>query len=191
MEAPFTGVVMAGGCSRRMGSDKALIVACGKTLIEGQAQTLEKAGANEVVISCRHEQPYGGFGYPLVFDEFPDRGPIGGISSALSHAQNPWICVLAVDLPKLPSEYLMKLFHRCGKGIGAIPRWNGRFEPLAAFYPQSALPLVSDRIMRGLFSLQALVDEGIRQNSLLAVPVLAHEERFFDNWNSPEAIEEK
>ena len=56
-DASFTGVVLAGGYSRRMGSDKALIGASGKTLLKRQAQVLRDACASEVLISCRPEQP--------------------------------------------------------------------------------------------------------------------------------------
>lgn len=185
----FTGVVLAGGYSRRMGCDKALIGVSGKTRLERQAQTLLEAGAGEVMISCRSEQPYGGLGFPLVFDEFRDLGPIGGICAALARAQNPLVCILAVDLPKLPPEYLRMLLSQCRPGMGVIPRRGNFYEPLAAFYPRAACELALARVSRGLYSLQSLVEEGIKQRQLTSIPILDREESYFFNYNSPEPIE--
>lgn len=97
------GFVLAGGLSRRMGSDKALVEFAGRPLIARALAILRSAGFSASVAGARSDLS----GYaPVVADTEPDRGPLGGICSALSHARAEWSVFLPVDLPLLPAPLL-------------------------------------------------------------------------------------
>jgi molybdopterin-guanine dinucleotide biosynthesis protein A len=67
-----------------------------------------------------------------------EAGPLAGIERVLAVASARLVLVLAVDMPNMTSSFLRRLAANCKGGVGAIPRLNGRVEPLAAFYPTSA-----------------------------------------------------
>ena len=96
------GLVLAGGQSRRMGQDKALMHYHGHTLIEHAAVMLEKAGCHQVLIS--RNQP----GY--LNDILPQNGPLGGVHAALSMLKTgDELLVVPVDMPKLCVAFLKAL----------------------------------------------------------------------------------
>lgn len=99
MPAEFTGVVLAGGRSLRMGRDKALLPwGCG-TLLDRMVGRLRDAGATRVLVSG--DRP----GYDAVADEVPGRGPVGGLQAVMACVEGPLV-VVPVDLPRLRMDRL-------------------------------------------------------------------------------------
>ena len=97
------GVVLAGGRSQRMGADKAQLVWHGQRLIDRCAEWLRAAGCSRVLVSGNYPQ------YPHVPDQFPERGPLGGLASvAASEAESRWL-VSAIDQPLLDANLLREL----------------------------------------------------------------------------------
>lgn len=97
------GVVLAGGRSKRMGSDKAQLLWQGRRLIDRSFELLRAAGCSRVVVSGDYPQ------YPHIPDQFPDRGPLGGLASvAQSEPESRWL-VSAIDQPLLDVSMLRAL----------------------------------------------------------------------------------
>jgi molybdopterin-guanine dinucleotide biosynthesis protein A len=131
----LTLVIQAGGESRRMGQDKALLPFQGRTLIErvlGRASHL----ADEVLVTTNKPENYAFLGLKLVPDVIPGRGALGGLYTALSAAAQPLVAVVACDMPFVSSELLA--FERdllLKEGFdAAIPRTAGGTEPFHAVY---------------------------------------------------------
>jgi molybdopterin-guanine dinucleotide biosynthesis protein A len=165
------GVVLAGGESRRMGRDKALVEVAGEPLWKRQAAVLRGAGASRVVLVRRAEQAP--IDYPdCRFDSFRDCGPLAGIHAALEIGDDSHVAILAVDMPGIDSAWFEWLGRSCGPGLGAVAGDESLLEPLAAVYPAAALPEVSARLARRELSLQnlarALASRGMM--SILALP---------------------
>src|SRR5689334_5170009 len=138
---PFTAVLLAGGASRRMGVDKALLpVPEGKSRVrplwQHQLGTLETLGPVEVLVSGPARP-----GFPArlrcVPDDVPARGPLGGLAACLAQVTTPWMLVLAVDLPLMTASFLGGLLQACDAGRGVVPRGPDHYEPLAAVYPRA------------------------------------------------------
>lgn len=89
----FTGVVLAGGRSSRMGRDKALLEIDGRTLLDRAIALLDDAGATTVIVSG--DRPGG------IPDATAGLGPVGGIASVLPHVDDGAMVVLPVDMPAL------------------------------------------------------------------------------------------
>lgn len=102
------GFVLAGGRSRRMGGDKALIHQTGVPLIQRALAVLSTAGLQARIAGARTD--LSSFG-DVVPDEpvHADLGPLSGICSALSVANSRYAVVLPVDLPLIPASLIIYL----------------------------------------------------------------------------------
>ncbi|MDC7684428.1 molybdenum cofactor guanylyltransferase [Asticcacaulis sp. BYS171W] len=101
----ITGIVLCGGKSRRMGSDKTEMLFGEKTWLEHACDTLAEAGAAHIVCAGRPDVELG------VFDVVENCGPVAGICSALSgqEALQDLVIVVPVDMPTLSAPDLIGL----------------------------------------------------------------------------------
>lgn len=184
------GVVLAGGESRRMGRDKAVLTIGGEALPALAARRLAGVCA-ELAVADRGRGLLPGL--PSLADG-PGRGPAAGILGAAAVYPGRPLLVLACDLPRVPAELLAELVQVAGtSAVGwAVPRWQGRVEPLCALYGPAALAALASRVGRGL-----LGPHGLAEEAGLAVRYLEGEEltRFGDpgevflNLNTPGDLE--
>lgn len=200
----FSAVILAGGKSSRMGCDKAFLEIAGQTLLARQIGLAHRLGAVEVFISGRVGVDYSAYGCRVLVDQFPDSGPLGGIESALTEMTSPLLLVLAVDLPEMNAELLRRLAAGAAESFGAIPKLAGHIEPLAAFYPKAALPLLvnlfaalerrsPDRPAKpkqadqeiGAPSAKQFAELCVQSGLACLVELGETDSRFFANWNSP------
>jgi molybdopterin-guanine dinucleotide biosynthesis protein A len=140
----LTLVIQAGGESRRMGKDKALVPFLGQTLVErvlGRVSHL----ADEVLVTTNKPESYAFLGLPLAADVIPGRGALGGLYTALSAAHQLLVAVVACDMPFVSAELLefeRELLEREGYDA-VIPRTEGGTEPFHAIYRrETCLPAV-------------------------------------------------
>ena len=182
----FSGVVIAGGSSTRMGMDKAFLKQAGVSLLDRQLALLKKLGAAELIVSRRKEQLPCCVPGRIVYDKYPDAGPIAGLASAFENARTPFLMVLAVDLPRISFRCLNQMLRLCAAGQGIVPSFNARFEPLAAIYPIEMAGLVNDCMENNRFKLQDLVRLGIAENLLKAQSISERDQSNFCNLNTPQ-----
>lgn len=170
-----------------MGEDKSGLMVDGLQLWERQALLLKAAGAADVVISGHKDGPWTARGYRSVIDVFERAGPIGGIFSVMQELRAERIVVLAVDMPKMQSDFLVRLLDRASEcGVGVVPRLNGYWEPLAAVYSQHLMPLLREHIESSNFELQRLVKSGVDRGVLVALECPENYARsYFLNVNTP------
>ena len=149
------GLLLTGGASRRMGTDKACLVVDGRSLAERGAAAL--AAVCDPVL----EVGPGYSGLPAVREEPPGSGPLAAVGAgwaALSAAghRGP-VLVMAVDMPFVTSALLHLLAHRPGPAT-AVPRSDGRAQPLCARFASEALEQVAGLLASGERSLRALLE---------------------------------
>ena len=135
--------IQAGGESRRMGQDKALLPFIGQPLIQRLVTRLRPI-ANEIIISANKPEAFGFLGLPLFPDEIP-RGALGGLYTAIKKASHPFVAVIACDMPFAnPTllEYQLRLLQDGNDDI-AIPINAAGYEPLHAVYRrETCLPAI-------------------------------------------------
>lgn len=131
----LTVVIQAGGESRRMGRDKALIPFLGKPLIVHVYEKIMSL-ADEVLITTNHPENYEFLEVPLYKDIVKERGALGGIYTALKSANNPVVAIVACDMPFANPELLSIARDRLidGQVDAVIPRSEDGLEPLHAVY---------------------------------------------------------
>jgi len=191
--APLHGLVLAGGLSRRMGRDKALLQFHELPQAVWTARLLA-AFCVDVACSCRPDQDIGAGprrvppgGPRRIHDLLPDQGPMAGLAAA--HADRPqaaWL-VVACDLPRLTADTLRRLVAaRAQDCIATAYRsaHDGLPEPLCTVYEPAAFPIVAAAMAAGLrCPRRLLIGEAARVRLLdLADPGA------LDNANTPEDL---
>jgi len=182
------GLVAAGGFSRRMGRDKALISYHGIPQA-GWTHRLLSGFCVETFLSCRNDQDLGDAGYlPQIHDRTPDAGPLEGLLAAHAiHPRAAWLFV-ACDLPKLTPESLAHLIaHRDPDAIATAFRsaHDGLPEPLCAIYEPSAFPILAEAAANHFRCPRKILIQNEARVRLIDLPDPAA----LDNINHPEEAE--
>jgi len=128
-------VIQAGGESRRMGQDKALMPYLGRPLIQRVVDRLSPI-ADELIVTTNNPDDYRFLNLRLFPDIKPDRGALGGLYTALYSAKHPTVAVVACDMP-FASTSLLEAAGRLlveGDADVVIPDSGNGLEPLHAVY---------------------------------------------------------
>ena len=142
----WTGVVLAGGQSSRMGRDKALVELDGITLLDRTIDLLRPHAKEVLVIG--DPAKYAPEHATVLPDDLPGKGPLGGLVTALKHARYVRLIVLACDLPNISDRLLIHLKNDLiGDYDAVVPRHEGSIEPLAAAYHRHAIELFERNIV--------------------------------------------
>lgn len=179
----LSAVLLAGGVSRRMGTDKATIFFGGKALWQVQLETLQKLEPKEIFVSARIDPPWRRDGVVFVADVPPSRGPLSGLAASLDRMSTSHLVALAIDMPWMDKGYLEFLCAQIEPGRGVLPKVADRAEPLAAIYPREAAIETGKALAGTDFSLQSLVRDLISVGKIRVVPVKQREQKFFRNVN--------
>jgi molybdopterin-guanine dinucleotide biosynthesis protein A len=183
-----TGVVLAGGESRRMGRDKLRLMVGGKPLLARVCLALAPRCDEILVVGgCA---PAGARHVP---DLRPGRqGPLAGIEAGLLAARHRAVFVAAGDMPFLTGDlagYLLGLLS--GDVPAVVPDFGGSLHPVCAAYGHEVRPIVSAALDRGRRSVRELLEDlpgvrYVRQEELqrFGNPVL-----LLTNVNSPEDLD--
>jgi molybdenum cofactor guanylyltransferase len=189
--------VLIGGKSSRFGSDKALAEIGGVTLAERAANTISLAlSPKNIYLVAADENQFPAKGLPknlpVIYDQYKDRGPFGGLNAALSKTEAEWIFVLACDYPHVSIDLLKLLADRTDGIYDAIVpiQPDGRVQPLCAFYRAQTCRKAVEEILRTGVKLPPLrtVLEKIRTRYVQfdELKTLAGARDLFLNLNSPE-----
>jgi len=139
----WTAIVLTGGRSRRLGTDKATVVVAGLRMIDRVVAQLPAVPI--VVVGPDPGIP----GVTVTREDPPGGGPAAALAAGLRHARTPWVAVIAADMP-FAVPMLLSL-PRTGQAV--VPTADGHPQPLCAWYRTSALrglgPGVSLRTVLG------------------------------------------
>jgi molybdenum cofactor guanylyltransferase len=131
-----SGAVLAGGRSRRMGTDKALIRLGGSTLLERSIRTLRSV-VTDVVVAGGDAGRYTSSGVPCLGDAIPEAGPLAGILAALDAARGDAVLVIACDLPFVTSSLMSALLSTDPASPIVVATSGDIIQPLCARYAVS------------------------------------------------------
>lgn len=184
----LSAVILAGGASRRMGQDKAWLRFNGRPLLELAVDKVRKLGIEEVFVSGRWDVDYSSVPCPVLLDLEPEFGPLGGIERALQASHSPLVLVLAVDMPRMTTEFLQRLVDGCDHLTGAVPKLHGRLEPLVAVYPKRCHAFAFELIRLSRHTVRDFVAACRRERAVRIIPVPRWDARCMANWNSREDV---
>ncbi len=149
---PVLGAVLAGGASRRMGTDKSLVDVAGSPLAARAAAALTAAGCDPVVVVGGDAARLGELGLRVVADRCPGEGPLDGIVRALELASGSAAVVVACDMPQLSPATIAALVSALAAADGALDvvvARSQRREPLCAVWAVRALPVLIEAFDHG------------------------------------------
>lgn len=193
----LTAIVLAGGQSKRMGQDKALVAIQGVPLLQRVCDVALQCTPIVYVIAF-HPERYRAIvpptchllqEYALPGENTP-HGPLIGFAQALQslqpEAKTEWVLLLACDLPSLSAERLQqwaRALEHVGNAIALLPRSTKGWEPLCGFYRTSCLASLQAAIEHGDRSFQSwLAGERVQE-----LPINDHQMLF--NCNTPHDLE--
>jgi molybdopterin-guanine dinucleotide biosynthesis protein A len=110
----LTGVILAGGLSRRLGRDKATLQLHGRPLARWVAAALQPL-VRELWLVTNQPLEHRVLDLPMLTDLLPSRGPLGGLLTALFFSRTPWVLAASVDSPLLSTDLLAALAHRAAR----------------------------------------------------------------------------
>ena len=155
---PVTVAILAGGKSSRMGRDKAFVPFNGRFLIQTVIDSVRGLG-DELLIIANTPADYAQFNLPIFSDRFPDHGSLGGIQTAVYHADHPHTLVVACDMPWLNRDLLRHLISLRHEADIVVPRWTKYPEPLHAVYNKNCLPAIDKRVASKQLKIIRFYDE--------------------------------
>ncbi len=213
-----SGIVLAGGQSRRLGRNKAVEPFAGQPLLRRALLRVAQVTApygNDCIVVAADESSAGAL--PLlddtrvVLDLYPGLGSLGGIFSGLSAARHPWAIVAGCDMPFLNPELLRYLLslregstptnaqrrrattQPCADGHWDVvaPVVDGRPEPLHAVYSRACLPHIEERLKAGQLKITGFYDK-VRVRYVEESEILRFDPELlsFFNVNSPDQLEQ-
>ncbi len=185
----WTGFVLAGGQSSRMGTDKAFVELEGRTLLTRTLALAQKVAEDVRILGSKEK--FASFG-SVVEDEFPNHGPLGGIHAALRASATDLNLILAVDMPFLEIRFLQYLLREAVRAEGAVvtvARAGGGWQPLCAAYRKRFAELAEPSLRQG----KNKIDPLFRQIELRVVEETEIEQQgfssiMFRNLNTPEEL---
>ncbi len=184
---PISVMVLAGGQSRRMGTNKALLeLPSGETLIERVLAALRPL-ADDLLIVSNTPELYAHLDVRQASDEFVGAGPLAGLHAGLQAARHDWTFAVACDMP-LVDHRLVRFMAVLTEGHDAIVPWvDGELEPLHALYSKRCLPAIVSHLEadhRRMISF--LGDIRLRRVEASEIALFDPEGRSFFNANTPE-----
>ena len=161
---PITGVILAGGHSRRMGQNKALMYLGTDTVIEhviGQVLAV----TNDLLLITNTPEPYTHLDLPMHPDLVSNKGALGGIYTGLTYATNSSVLCVACDMPLLRPPLLHHLISSVGDHDAVVPYVKAlncyptrTFQTLCAVYSKRCLRVIDQMFTEGELRVHALYE---------------------------------
>lgn len=127
----LTGIILAGGKSSRMGTDKGLLHYNKKPFIQHSINALAPLVSKTIIVS--DHDTHDGFNVERITDLLKGAGPVSGIYSGLAHSKTPYNIVLSCDVPMINTPVLQLL----------IDNYNAHHDIIQAQVNDKTMPLIA------------------------------------------------
>ena len=184
----MTGIVLCGGKSSRMGTNKAFLEVEGGRLIDRVLRVLGRH-FEEVIMVTRTPVDYQDMDAVIVTDMIPDAGVLGGIYTGLffSSAENAFVA--ACDMPFLDDRFIDHMIRRVKNYDIVVPMTREGFQPLHAIYSRRCLPEMLRMIERATLKVSELFNRRrtlvIREDEINSLTTAGN---LFLNINTPDDL---
>ncbi|MDF9409483.1 MAG: Molybdenum cofactor guanylyltransferase [Pelotomaculum sp. PtaB.Bin013] len=180
-----TGVILAGGKSVRMGTDKAFLKVGPQGMLEHIAGEFKKVFA-EVLISGGDPETGRNLGLRVINDLIEGKGPLCGVHAALHEAQHDKILVVACDMPFVTAKLACFMMRQVEGYDVAVPSHGIYLQPLFAAYSRSCLPVIEESLAANKYKIDGFFPR-VRVNYVNMENYCSHIdiETLFFNINTP------
>lgn len=157
----YSLVLLAGGKSSRMGTNKAELTYKGQTFTKALLSKAKALGIDNIYVSGFEEE-----GMTTIWDIYSEQGPLGGIHACMKSIKTPYCLVIPVDVPQIPAEVLEALlyFHEnqeckaAAKELPVLLKHGDRRENLIGIYPVQMVDYIEDLIKAHRLSVHGMLD---------------------------------
>jgi len=173
MKSSLTGIVLTGGKSRRMGTDKALLMYKNRPLISHVIQALEGV-TKEIYLIGGHGEKYEFLGKKQLTDLLPNSGPLGGLYTGLYYSEALYNIVLACDTPLINQSVLNVLIDGMEEHLDGVQLQHGDQKmPLIALYKKDCMHHFETLLKAGELKLQTAI-ASLNMKTILVPEHLQH-----------------
>jgi len=151
------GIILAGGNSTRMGTDKSLLLLAGKTLTEWTYKAIAPVISRCIIVSNNPENTIPNC--ETIPDIVKGIGPIGGIYSGLKHSNSEHNLVVSCDTPFLETIVLKRLWAEHISGSLVVSANSGQTQPLIGYYSRNLLEKIERKISDKNYKLFDLINK--------------------------------
>jgi len=187
-----TGVILAGGKSRRMGEDKRFLKVGEATLLERSIKAMAQVFAEVLIVIAQDSPPLEMTGCEVYRDLIADCGSLGGLYTGLTRASRRRIFAVACDMPFLNPDMIRWFLARAPEADIVMAKLEAGLQPLHAVYGKRALPYLQQMAEERRLKIQSIAAEP----SLRVTIVYPSEwrtmdpmSRSFQNVNSPAELQ--
>jgi molybdopterin-guanine dinucleotide biosynthesis protein A len=191
MQIDVTGVLLAGGNSRRMGEDKRYLVVGEQTLLERGLAVLRSIFQEVLVVIAQDSLPLN-VDARVVRDLVPDCGSLGGLYTGLTQATTPYIFVVACDMPFLDPAVITQFTSRRASADIVMAKLAARLHPMHALYGKGCLPVLEQMIRARQLKIQEMLSHAslhVRYVTDADLLTIDPSGRSFQNVNTPADLE--
>jgi len=191
VETEVTGIILAGGKSRRMGEDKRYLVVGEQTILERGLGVICSIFQQVLVVIAQDSPPLS-VDANVVRDLRSDCGSLGGLYTGLMQATTPWIFVVACDMPFLDQAVIGQFTSRRATADIVMAKLDARLHPMHALYGKRCLPALEQMIQTRQLKIQEIVSQpSLRVQYVTEAELLTIDPswRSFQNVNTPSDLE--
>ena len=180
-----TGVLLAGGKSRRMGQDKALLEIFGESMFNRTLKLIQSLFPKVLVAGGRPD--LGSPGIPVISDIYPGSA-LGGLHTGLKSALTDWIFVVPCDMPYADINIIKRLLQNRDNVDAVVPKTSAGYEPVFALYHKNCLPHMEAMLQQQQFRIYNFYQR-IKIRYLDESQLPPGWEKALHNINTPEDLE--
>lgn len=147
MRSDITAVILAGGQSRRFGSNKALARIGDSGLVIERIANVLKDIFEEILVLTKDKTPLAFLEKPwlhVLGDRFQNFHPLNGLASALSYAKTEKVFVCACDMPFINPDLVQFICSKSQEADATVPIWQEEIQPLLGVYATKCLTTIND-----------------------------------------------
>ncbi|KGP71118.1 molybdenum cofactor guanylyltransferase [Pontibacillus yanchengensis] len=183
-------IVMAGGESRRMGRNKALLPLDGKPMITHVVEEIHLI-TSSIVISTNEPDLFSFLPYPKVEDQYKGKGPLAALERVMSYSEEEWFLIAACDMPFINHKVYNDMYNKRGFYKAVVPKYEGRIQPMSGLYHKDVYPLVRHLLEADKLRMLDLLDlTSTKYVSAFSDDINADEiDNHFINLNYPDQYE--
>lgn len=186
-----TGVILAGGQSRRMGFNKAEAEMHGESMLIRMIDKLKRVVP--YIILSTGAMTYPNIHFSQVADEYPGCGPLGGIYSALKFSTTSFNLVVSCDIPLVSIPLLKYIVAQAMEGSALITvpvDHDGQVQTMCAVYHRDILPFVEQQMKDRVYKMKELMNLVPVEFVNIPREHPLYQEHAFMNVNTPSSLQE-
>ena len=191
MISDVTGILLAGGRSRRMGKDKRFLYVGEESLLSRSQRILRSIFSTVYIVIAQDSQSLDA-DVPVLRDLVSQCGSLGGLFTGLKNAETSHVFLASCDMPFLSPKVIQFLVTQKETVDIVIVRNDEGLQSTHALYSQKCLPMIADMIRRGSLRIRDLVnhpDLGVRVIDGKEIQTIEPGSRSFVNVNTPADLE--